>query len=721
MRKILVGNSMGTDHTALGANDMQQVEGVVAKDLLDVHASADPSSLPASSGTGNRPSLATLISQRANDALSQKSHLDMPVKCQSSFFEECLDPVPPMQSTGVDAIPDSFVSFSQYLRCFDSIRANESRYSICTSIFENSRYRRAVIHSVGNMVSFKATDFESEQYDVLYFSRSKTYFKSASMSLLAKDLESGSFLGIVGRISGLENRGLVDVQVSAGVKHLRRGQSFFYRYAGNIITALREYNALWNLSSSKLLRHVLRPSFLADFMDRRVTWDRKRLSIVDTPSPGHAHTQRQEEGVHHLSKLLMDIHKLNSSQARAVAQGFHSKEKFFLIQGPPGTGKTTTILSIISAFLLDTGAPGGISSKRILVCAPSNTAVDVVVLRIAKGVQSLSGENVAVPVIRVGCSTNTLVREYTLEHLTSVHPDRARSAFLAGASVVCTTLSSSASEFMNGMKFDLLIIDEACQSTEISTLVPLRHDPPKVIMIGDPCQLPPTVISPQTQLKKSLFERMLSAHQPVLLDTQYRMHTDICSLSSRLFYGSQLKTSPEINALKRQARGHDVLLGCPPLAFIDVCTPSERIDELKSYYNPAEASICIEICKRLAQRCGKASVVALSPYKAQVAALRKLGVEASTIDAFQGKEADVVILSAVRQNGLGFTNDARRINVAITRSRECLVILGSSSCLRKSPLWSQILDHIKARSGFFDFDQRHVFLERIQPARNKAI
>lgn len=673
-------------------------------------------------------SLASLISQRTSDALSGRRCSDTVIRHASSFFEECLNPLSPMHKVS-DTIPDSFASFSQYLGYFDPLRANENICSVRTSVFENSRYRQATVHSADGIVCLRTQDFVFEHHDILYFSQTKTHFKTASMSFLANDLENGSFLGIVVNHSDL-SKDLVQVQVSAGTKHLRRGQQFFYRYAGNIITSLREYNALLALSSNKLLRYVLRPSFLADFMDRRVLWDSKRREIVvGTAATDYSHSWRANESMQRLEDLLVSAHRLNTSQARAVSESFYSKERFFLIQGPPGTGKTTTILSIISVFLLlhkeDPHVAGGsTSSKRILVCAPSNTAVDVVVLRIAKGLQGFSGETVSVPVIRVGYSASSMVSEYTLEHLVSAHPPmhrgKARSNLLAGASVVCTTLSSSASECMNGVEFDLLIVDEACQSTEISTLVPLRHSPGKVIMIGDPCQLPPTVISDQPQLKRSLFERMLSAHQPALLNTQYRMHEEICGLCSHFFYSDMLRTSPDIDALKRKERGCDVLLGCSPVNFIDVHEPSEKVDEFKSYYNPAEASVCCEICKRLGERYGnKLSVVILSPYKAQVTALKsssvlgELGVEASTIDAFQGREADVVILSAVRQTGLGFTGDFRRINVAITRSRECLIILGSSSCLRQNPLWSRILSYVGAKSGFFDFSRRLLFLKSI--------
>lgn len=698
-------------------------------------------------------SLASLITQKSKLAMctstegGDKGMVDVDV---DAFFEECLSPLASFSKSTIKEISSSFSSYKEYYDVFNPLRRNENIASIKSSVFENTKYFECKIHNYQRILRIRTSKFKFEVYDMLYFSLKKTYFNYSDIRQLEEDIDSGSFFGIVLAVypdyfpNDPVYSDLVDIRVLHKAQVYSTDQSLFYRYNGNVVSSLREFNALNSIKESKILKYILRPSFLQDFLERKVDWDSKKLAFK-TMNDDSDYTIKVNQNKNEIlfQKILVKYHELNQSQARAVSKSFFSRDKFILIQGPPGTGKTTTILSIISTFLMFSPAMASVDTQldipsadqiiskiKILVCAPSNTAVDVITERLSRGIKNFKGGYTKIKFVRVGANNNPNIEQYTLEYLINcsegISKHKAKQEIFLNASVICSTLSSSVSDVLNIKTFDLVIIDEACQATEISTIIPLKYNPSKIVLIGDPKQLPPTVISDQSLLKKSLFERLLSYHSPIFLDVQYRMHPEICDFSSSFFYDSKIKTS--MNILKKvQDLSHPFI----PLNFIDILKINEKTDGFKSFYNQYECKVCVDICKAICAVYGrKFKIVVLTPYKGQVVALMKNsifennGIEVNTIDGFQGQECDITIFSTVRQSGLGFICDFRRINVAMTRSRECVIVLGNKECLSKNKTWEKIIEYFISTNRYTDSNGVDEFLMNLfisLPPYNKRL
>lgn len=688
----------------------------------------------------NSKSYKAVKTPKSDDSSFYKNILARPAENINEFYEESLSPLIPSYKFPYNSSCDTFLSYAEYLAYWNILRANENKSSILSEIFEYSKYETAIVHVVNGGVSVRTSKDALELQDILFFSTRKVNFRNEPREYLLREMAEGSFLGIVKHITashgdnGQEYRNTVEIQVSENTKKIIHGQFYYFKSAGNLVTSFREFTSLFSIHKSSLLKYILRPSFHQDNLERRVFWDDKRNAIIVNPMANQQPspvTCDNDNTTVALQTLLINRHALNFSQARAVAHSFFSHERFCLIQGPPGTGKTTTILSIISNFLFLNKSDLGfdpsimlndIPQRRVLICAPSNTAIDIIVLRLASGLKNFCGQKIQVPFVRIGNSPNNVVSQYTLENIANLEfqntKAKSRSRILARSAIICSTLSSSMSEYMADYKFDLVIIDEACQSIELSAIIPLRYNPEKVVIIGDPCQLPPTVISNQPLLERSLFERMATYHKPVLLDTQYRMDPSICDLSSTFFYNHEIETSSDLRYLRDKSRGYKLSMDCDPVSFIDIPSFNEKLDGSKSFFNYTEASLCLTIWKKFRQKYKNTpSIAILSPYKAQVAVLKTLAqfdgdaVDISTIDAYQGKEADVVILSTVRQTGLGFTSDFRRTNVAITRARESLIILGNSECLCKNKTWAGIINFNNLK--WYSYHARFQFFDKI--------
>lgn len=287
------------------------------------------------------------------------------------------------------------------------------------------------------------------------------------------------------------------------------------------------------------------------------------------------------------------------------------------------------------------------------------------------------------------------------------------------ASLVFCTVSGSAK--LNGQKMDLLLIDEAAQLKECESLIPLQVSGLKhAVLIGDECQLPATVkskVSDDALLGRSLFERFsLLGHKKHLLDIQYRMHPSISIFPNLSFYGNQIVDGPNV----KQVPGYylpGAMYG--PYSFINI---HGREDGGRSKRNVAEVAAILQILRTLRQACISAgqvvSVGVICPYAAQVEAIQgeigdvkamcPLVLRVNSVDGFQGSEEDVIILSTVRSNGtgsIGFLSNRRRANVALTRARHCLWVLGNATTLRSSgSIWGELVQDAVERRCFFDWD-----------------
>ncbi len=526
---------------------------------------------------------------------------------------------------------------------------------------------------------------------------------------------------------------------------------------------------------------------------------------------------------------LQRTYGLNSGQAKAIWSA-KENDAFTLIQGPPGSGKTKTIVAMIGALL--TGqiqpAPQGVAisrpgmppprqpvkqsgapiSKKLLVCAPSNAAVDELVSRLMAGVTDLKGQKQKINVIRLGRvdKINAAIKEVTLDGLVEkrMEADRAsgnphvsekqklhdqagklkaeiaelrpkleaareakdkttelriqreidgrkrdqarigakidedrdsgntaardneinrrriQQEIINGAHVLCSTLSGSGHDMFKNLnvEFETVIIDEAAQSIEISSLIPLKYGCNKCILVGDPKQLPPTVLSKMGArfgYEKSLFVRMQENHpdRVHLLDTQYRMHPEISHFPSKSFYDGKLIDGEGLATLRTKPWHSKELLA--PYNFFDVKGMSSRAGT--SLVNTAEIDVALQLFHRLRTEFStydfKNKIGIITPYKGQLRALRdaltrKFGeeildvVDTNTTDAYQGREAEIIIFSCVRASttSIGFLDDIRRMNVGLTRAKSSMWVLGDSNALKAGEYWRKLIGDAQERGRY---------------------
>jgi DNA replication ATP-dependent helicase Dna2 len=346
---------------------------------------------------------------------------------------------------------------------------------------------------------------------------------------------------------------------------------------------------------------------------------------------------------------------LNKCQREAVEKASTCSD-FHLIWGPPGTGKTRVIPEIIRHI------DGG-----VLLGAFTNTAVD-------KILEAVLDADPSVRFLRIGRSFDSpeLAKrlsdpsEYFSEDLAEKHPSvhALRRAMDARHLVAATAHRACTLPYLRQRRFEMVIVDEAAQLTEPLTLgLTLRGR--RYVLVGDDRQLPPVVRT--RGLAQSMFERLKSSGQITLLDTQYRMHPDIMSMSNRLFYDGRLRSGVT----------HEDRLppDSPSVEFIPVSAGSAT--DIDSRRNIAEAEVVAEMVRRYSHM--SFSIGVISPFRAQVALIRGLiddiTVTIDTVERFQGGERDIMILSLVRSADSDFVFDERRFNVAITRARRKLILV----------------------------------------------
>ncbi len=288
------------------------------------------------------------------------------------------------------------------------------------------------------------------------------------------------------------------------------------------------------------------------------------------------------------------------------------------------------------------------------------------------------------------------------------------------AQVVCTTNAGSFSDVLKDEIFDVVVIDEATQATEPSCLMPIVKAP-YVIMAGDHKQLPPTVLSKTAEKKGlafTLFERFMNLYgkkASTMLEYQYRMNPLLMRFSSMKFYNNKLKADESVTTItirdiiRRKIRDKSLIehatLDENPLVFIDTAgfSRERRRADSTSLENIEEAKVVKDIITCLVNADVNINHIGvISPYKDQMELLKNTlkgyDVEVNTVDGFQGREKDIIIISLVRSNlerEIGFLKDKRRLNVAITRAKRKLIIVGDSKTLTKHKLYRELIDHIK--------------------------
>jgi superfamily I DNA and/or RNA helicase len=443
---------------------------------------------------------------------------------------------------------------------------------------------------------------------------------------------------------------------------------------------------------------------------------------------------------------------LNGPQVVAVRFALAARD-VAAIHGPPGTGKTTTLVELIRQAVR--------LGERVLVCAPSNLAVDNLLERLLA-----AGESA----VRLGHPARVLpqLREHTLDLLVEDHPDarlakkwtkeafalfrqaskwtrakpepgarrdmrqearalladarrqeaRAVERVLDASPIVCATATGLDADLLAGRDFGLLVLDEACQTTEPGCWVPLQYAR-RVVLAGDPCQLPPTVLSPEAARRGfgvSMLERLVGLYGDRVtrrLSVQYRMHEHIMGFSSREFYDGGLVADASV-------RGHRLCdlpgvtaeaLTEAPLHFVDTAGAGydeEKEPDGESRLNPQEADLAARQVRALLDSGVRPEDVAvIAPYAAQVRRLRELlpvpGLEIDSVDGFQGREKEAVVYSLVRSNAegeVGFLADVRRTNVALTRARRKLVVVGDSATLSALPFYQRLFEYFEEAGAY---------------------
>ncbi|MBT4868036.1 MAG: AAA family ATPase, partial [Planctomycetaceae bacterium] len=442
---------------------------------------------------------------------------------------------------------------------------------------------------------------------------------------------------------------------------------------------------------------------------------------------------------------------LNPSQQQAVRSALAS-EDLAIIHGPPGTGKTTTVVELIS-HAIDQG-------QKVLACAPSNTAVDNLLQRLVA-----SGKKVVR--VGHPARVDQRLREFTLDFQVAKHEmmdivrdmlreaeglfrkagkfTRARPApgakqemrrearrlkadarlleqhavqsVLDRADVVCATTTLN-EELFGDRRFGLAVIDEACQSTEPGCWIPLlRAD--RIVLAGDHCQLPPTVLSKPAAregLATSLLERLVAQYGDSVtsrLDVQYRMHAHIMQFSSQQFYDDTLLADEAVasHLLHDLPAIESSQLTAEPVAFIDTAG-ADWTEELEpngeSKRNPKEGAFVLKKVRELqAAGLSPRDIAVIAPYAAQVRWLREQwdadDLEIDTVDGFQGREKEAVVISCVRSNStgeIGFLADTRRMNVALTRARRKLIVVGDSATLGGHAFYAELLSYFESIAAY---------------------
>ena len=440
---------------------------------------------------------------------------------------------------------------------------------------------------------------------------------------------------------------------------------------------------------------------------------------------------------------------LNPTQERAVNEVLWAKD-VAVVHGPPGTGKTTTLVEAINETLM--------RESQVLVCAQSNMAVDWIceklvdrginVLRIGNPTRvndkmlgftyerkfeahpdypQLWAIRKAIRQLRSARKRGSESYHQKLERLKARATEleiRINSELFGEARVIASTLVGSNSRIMEGQKFGTLFIDEAAQALEAACWIPIKRCT-RVIFAGDHCQLPPTVKSIAAQragLGKTLMERIVENKPEVvtLLKVQYRMNDEIMRFSSDWFYDGKVESAPQIKY--RGILDYDI-----PMMWVEASPEDSSgfhetfVGESFGRINKDEAELTLKTLEDYFGKIGKQRILdeqidvgIISPYRAQVQYLKQLVrrreffkpyrglITVNTVDGFQGQERDVILISLVRANEegqIGFLNDLRRMNVAITRARMKLIIIGDPSTLCRHPFYKKLYEYVKSLSN----------------------
>uniref|UniRef100_A0A8C2MRE6 5'-3' DNA helicase ZGRF1 n=1 Tax=Cricetulus griseus TaxID=10029 RepID=A0A8C2MRE6_CRIGR len=522
--------------------------------------------------------------------------------------------------------------------------------------------------------------------------------------------------------------------------------------ASTELTTLQNIQDYFNPATLPIMPYLLAMSPPATISNKNVN---KRRFIP----PAIANTKTKFELLNRdatlqLASELIDIHRLNKDQATAliqIAEMMASQEggenalepcthslPITVIHGVFGAGKSYLLAVVILFFVqlfekCDAGTVGNVRPWKLLISSSTNVAVDRVLLGLLslgfeKFIRVGSVRKIAKPILPYSLHAGSDNESEQLKELQALmkeeltpiervyvrksieqHKLGTNRALLKQVRVVGITCAACPFPCMNDLKFPVVVLDECSQMTEPASLLPIaRFESEKLILVGDPKQLPPTIqgsdAAHENGLEQTLFDRLcLMGHKPVVLRTQYRCHPVISAIANDLFYEGNL-----MNGISETERS-PVVEWLPTLCFYNV-TGAEQVERENSFQNVAEAAFTLKLIQSLiASGIAGSMIGVITLYKSQMYKICHLlsamdfnhpeakAVQVSTVDAFQGAEKEIIILSCVRTRQVGFIDSEKRMNVALTRSRRHLLIVGSLSCLRKNRLWERVIQHCEGR------------------------
>ncbi|RAK00520.1 putative DNA helicase [Larkinella arboricola] len=451
------------------------------------------------------------------------------------------------------------------------------------------------------------------------------------------------------------------------------------------------------------------------------------------------------------------IPQLNESQQRAVDK-IRAANELAIVHGPPGTGKTTTLVQAIRALIkqdhkqilvvapsntavdllseklheqglnvLRVGNPARVS-ERLMALTLDQKMADHPQMKETKKLKKQAGEfkNMAHKYKRNFGKAERDQRKALFDEAHRIMKEVTDieqyviDDLVAKAQVITATLVGSNQYMIRNLRFHTVVIDEAGQALEPACWIPILKAQ-KVVFAGDHCQLPPTIKSQEAArkgLNTTLLEKCVALHPEAvsLLEEQYRMHEHIMGYSSQVFYANQVKAHPSVAA-------HALFAGDTSLQFIDTagCGFDEKLEGTSST-NPEEAALLMKHLTELAAELGPhylphnfPTIAIISPYKQQLVALNEQllhtpelqpylpKISVNTIDSFQGQERDIVYISMTRSNAagdIGFLSDIRRMNVAMTRARKKLIIVGDSATLAGLPFYADFITYSENLNGY---------------------
>ncbi|XP_065763689.1 5'-3' DNA helicase ZGRF1 isoform X3 [Muntiacus reevesi] len=536
--------------------------------------------------------------------------------------------------------------------------------------------------------------------------------------------------------------------------------------ANTVVHALLVCNASTELTSLRNIRDYFNPATLPltqylITMSSSTTTSNKRVNKRKFIPPAFSNINTKFEllsieATLKLASELIQAHKLNEDQAAAliqIAQMMASRRSveeakelaihtlpITIIHGVFGAGKSYLLAVVILFFVqlfekCEALTVGNARPWKLLISSSTNVAVDRVLLGLLslgfeKFVRVGSVRKIAKPVLPYSLYAGSENENEQLKELHALmkedltpmervyvrksieqHKLGTNKTLLKQVRVVGVTCAACPFPCMNDLKFPVVVLDECSQMTEPASLLPIaRFECEKLILVGDPKQLPPTIqgsdAAHENGLEQTLFDRLcLMGHKPILLRTQYRCHPTISAIANDLFYEGHL-----VNGISTTERS-PLLEWLPTLCFYDV-KGLEQIERGNSFHNVAEAAFTLKLIQSLvASGIAGAMIGVITLYKSQMHKLCHLlsavdfnhpnmkAVQVSTVDAFQGAEKEIIILSCVRTRQVGFIDSEKRMNVALTRGRRHLLIIGNLACLRKNRLWGRVIQHCEGREG----------------------